>query len=163
VVRHLPVETEPAEPAIGQIEMNLVAEPTFGPDAEAVADDQYPDHQIGVGQTDGPSSYRKAREASAPPTDRTNRSIEPQHVIGRDMLFETETVETALPASPSARPSSATLPLHRQSESSAPSPPASTIFSTESAETDRRVRNPSCCLAASNNRLLALSSPVDLE
>ena len=48
MVRHLPVETKSAEPAIGQIEMNLVAEPTLGPDAEAVVDDQHPDHQIGV-------------------------------------------------------------------------------------------------------------------
>jgi hypothetical protein len=48
VVRHIAVEAEPAEPAIGQIEVHLFTEPPLGADAEAVADQQHPDHQLGI-------------------------------------------------------------------------------------------------------------------
>jgi hypothetical protein len=48
VIRDRPLESEPAEPAIGEVQVHLLAEPTLGPDAEAVADDQHPDHQLRV-------------------------------------------------------------------------------------------------------------------
>src|ERR1700733_3800802 len=42
------VESEPAEPPVRQIEVDLFAEAPFRADTEAVADDQYPDHQLGI-------------------------------------------------------------------------------------------------------------------
>ena len=48
MVGHVAIEAEPAEPAIGQVQMNLLAQPPLGADAEAVADDQHPDHQLGI-------------------------------------------------------------------------------------------------------------------
>ena len=42
------VEPEPAEPPVCQIEVDLFAEPPLGADTEAVADDQHPDHQLGI-------------------------------------------------------------------------------------------------------------------
>src|SRR3546814_12297798 len=45
VVRHRTVQAEPAEPAIRQVEMNLVAQPALRPDAHAIADDQHSDHE----------------------------------------------------------------------------------------------------------------------
>ena len=53
MIRHLAVQTEPTEPAIGEIEMDLVTEPPFGTDAHAVADDQHAQHQVGINR--GPS------------------------------------------------------------------------------------------------------------
>lgn len=38
----------PAEPAIGKIEMDLLAQSPLGSDAVAVADDQHPEHQFGL-------------------------------------------------------------------------------------------------------------------
>ena len=48
VVRHIAFQTEPAEPSVGEVQMDLLAKPPLRPDAEAVADDQHPDQQLGV-------------------------------------------------------------------------------------------------------------------
>ena len=48
VIRHLAVEAKPAEPAIGKVEMNLLAQPPLRPDAHAVAHDQHPHHQLRI-------------------------------------------------------------------------------------------------------------------
>src|SRR5215218_8407097 len=48
VVRHVAFQTEPAEPSVGEVQMDLLAKPPLRPDAEAVADDQHPDQQLGV-------------------------------------------------------------------------------------------------------------------
>jgi len=48
VVGHRAIEPEPAEPPVGEIQMDLFAQPPLRADAEAVADDQHPDHQFGI-------------------------------------------------------------------------------------------------------------------
>jgi hypothetical protein len=39
-----PIEAKATEPAVCQIEMDLIAQPPLRADAEAIADDQHPDH-----------------------------------------------------------------------------------------------------------------------
>ena len=48
VIRHLVLKPEAAEPAIGQIEIDLLAQTPLGADAEAIAHDQHPDHQLRI-------------------------------------------------------------------------------------------------------------------
>ena len=48
MIRHAAVEPEPAEPAVRQIEVDLLAQAPLGADAEAIAHDQHPDHQFGI-------------------------------------------------------------------------------------------------------------------
>src|SRR6187455_3633346 len=48
VIGHRSIQVEPAEPAIGQVQLNLLAQPALGADTEAVADDQHPDHQLRI-------------------------------------------------------------------------------------------------------------------
>jgi hypothetical protein len=48
VVGHLAVEPEPAEPSVREVEVDLLAQPLLRADAEAVADDQDQDHQLGI-------------------------------------------------------------------------------------------------------------------
>jgi hypothetical protein len=48
VIRHPVIEIQVAEPAIGKVKLDLLAHPAFRPDAVAVADDQHPDHELGV-------------------------------------------------------------------------------------------------------------------
>jgi len=48
MIRDVAVEPQTAEPAIGQIEMDLVAEPTLRANPEAIADDQHAHHQLGI-------------------------------------------------------------------------------------------------------------------
>src|SRR5712675_2570195 len=48
VVRHLAVEAEPTEPAVGEVQVNLLAQPPFRTNAVAVANQQHPDEQLGI-------------------------------------------------------------------------------------------------------------------
>ena len=48
MVRHVAIETQPAEPSIGQVQMHFLAESTLRPYPEAVADDEHADHQLGI-------------------------------------------------------------------------------------------------------------------
>src|SRR5215211_4332012 len=48
VIGHPTVQPEPTEPAVGEVEVHFFAKPPLGADAEAVTDDQHPDHQLRV-------------------------------------------------------------------------------------------------------------------
>ena len=48
MIGHVAVEPEPAKPAIGQVQMDLLAQPPLRADAEAVADDQHADQQFRI-------------------------------------------------------------------------------------------------------------------
>jgi len=48
VVRHLAIEPEPTEPAIGQVQVHLLAQPPFGTDAVAVPNQQHPHEQFRI-------------------------------------------------------------------------------------------------------------------
>jgi len=50
MVRNVALQAEPAEPPIGEVQVNLLAQPALRADAEAVAHDQHPDHQLRVDQ-----------------------------------------------------------------------------------------------------------------
>src|SRR5215469_367091 len=47
-VGHLAVEIETTEPAIGKVKLHFLAQPTLRTDAVAIADNQHPDHELGV-------------------------------------------------------------------------------------------------------------------
>ncbi len=42
VVRHLAIEAKPTEPAVGEVQVHLLAQPPFGTDAVAIAIQQHP-------------------------------------------------------------------------------------------------------------------------
>ena len=46
MVGHLIIEIEPAEPAIGQMQIDLLAQPPLEADAIAIANNQHPDHEF---------------------------------------------------------------------------------------------------------------------
>ena len=48
VIGYRVVEIEPAEPAIGQMQLDFLAQLTLKTDAIAVADHQHPQHELGV-------------------------------------------------------------------------------------------------------------------
>ncbi len=48
VIRHRTVQTEAAEPPVGQIEVGLIAQAPLRSDAEAVTDQEHPDHQLRI-------------------------------------------------------------------------------------------------------------------
>ncbi len=46
VVRHLAIEAELVEPAVGEVQVHLLAQPPFGANAKAVANKQHPDESL---------------------------------------------------------------------------------------------------------------------
>jgi hypothetical protein len=48
MIGHMAVEPEPAEPPIRQIEVDFFAQAPLGADTKAVADDEHPNHQLGI-------------------------------------------------------------------------------------------------------------------
>ena len=48
MIRDIAVEPEPAEPPVREIEVDLFAEAPLRADAEAIPDDEHPDHQLGI-------------------------------------------------------------------------------------------------------------------
>src|SRR6202042_465811 len=68
------VEPQSTEPAIGQIEMDLLAQPSLRANAEAVADDQHPDQQLGINRGTPDLAIVGPRCARTPDKS-TNRSI----------------------------------------------------------------------------------------
>jgi len=46
MIGHHPIQTEPEKPPVGQVEVNLIAQAPFRSDAEAVTDEEHPDHQF---------------------------------------------------------------------------------------------------------------------
>jgi hypothetical protein len=92
VVGHRIFEVDPAEPAVRQVQMHLLAQPALGADAEAMADDQHPDHQFRVdGGAAGVAVER--REVLAQTTEVKNPVDAAKQVVARDVIVEVEGVE----------------------------------------------------------------------
>ena len=95
MVRHRVVEPQAAEPAVGEVEMDFVAQPAFGANAVAVADDQHPDHQFRIDRRtpSGAVVIFEVRTQILQVEATVNR---PQQVIGRNMILKIEAVEQSI-------------------------------------------------------------------
>src|SRR6516164_1165198 len=72
VVRHVAVETKTAEPPIGQVQVDFLAQPPFRANAEAVAHDQHADQQLGINRW--PPHFHCSRAPGVPECCRVRRS-----------------------------------------------------------------------------------------
>ena len=95
MVGNLAVQPQPAEPAVGQAEVDLLAQPPVRADAEAIADNQHPDHQLRI---DRGSSYLAVVGFKMRPNLRQiDEAVNlAQEVIVRDMTLKAEAVEQRL-------------------------------------------------------------------
>src|SRR6266513_524951 len=92
MIGYLAIKTEAAKPDVSKSEMNLLAEAPLRPDAEAIADNQYSDHQLGINRR--PAHAAVKRRQLPPQTTKLNEPIDrPQPVIGRNVPFERELIE----------------------------------------------------------------------
>jgi hypothetical protein len=82
VVRHLAIEPKPTDPAIGEVQVNLLAQPPFRANAKAVANKQHPDEPFGINR--GPASRAVKRRQMAPDLRQSDQSTSasgrPEHV-----------------------------------------------------------------------------------
>ena len=87
MVRHVAVEPEAAEPPVSQVEVNLITKPSLRADAETVADDQHPDHQLGIDRWP-PQRAVERRQLAAQITEFHEPVDRAQQMIGRNMPLE---------------------------------------------------------------------------
>src|SRR5712675_194343 len=64
VVRHFAIEPEPTEPAVGEVQVNLLAQPPFGTNAVAVANQQHPDQQFGINRRPASRAVKRRQVAA---------------------------------------------------------------------------------------------------
>ena len=92
MIRHAAVKPEAAEPAIRQVKVDLLAQAPLGADAEAVSDDEHPDHQFGI---DRWPPHRAVEGGQLPP--QVVKLHEPvdgaQQMVSWNVPFERELVE----------------------------------------------------------------------
>jgi hypothetical protein len=72
--------------------VDLLAEPPLRPNAEAVADNQHPDHQLGIDRR-SPRAAVKWRQLSPYVAELYEPVDRPQKVMWRNMPFERELIE----------------------------------------------------------------------
>lgn len=75
MVGHAAIALQTAEPAVCQVEVDLFAQAPFRTDAEAIADQPHPDHQLG-GDRGPPDSAVGGRQLRLQPSNSTNLSID---------------------------------------------------------------------------------------
>src|SRR5689334_5662483 len=92
MVGHFAVEPQATEPAICQIEVNLLAKPPLGADAEAIADQQHPDHQLGINR--GPTQLAVERSELAAHPAQVNEAVDrAQQMSNRNVPLQRELIE----------------------------------------------------------------------
>ena len=91
VIGHLVVEIEATKPAVRKVKVDLLAQPPLGADAVAIADNQHPDHKLGIDR--GPANVAvEGRQLVAKLSQYPghHRIDPPQQVASRDAPFEVE-------------------------------------------------------------------------
>ena len=89
VVGHCVFKVESAEPAICQVLVNLFAQPTFGPNAEAVANDQHANHELRIDRWTACVAVER-REVIAQFSEVEEAIDATQQVIAWDAIVEDE-------------------------------------------------------------------------
>src|SRR5262245_30071021 len=94
VIGHLVVEIQAAEPPISEVKLDFLAQLALEADAVAVADDQHPQHELGIDgrpadlAVEGPQLLAKVGQH--PRHDRVDAA---QEMARRNALFQVEQVE----------------------------------------------------------------------
>jgi hypothetical protein len=92
VVRYVAIQAQAAEPAVGQVEVDLLAEPPLRADAQAVAHQQHPDHQLGIDR--GPADRAVERGQVRPHALQVHEAVDGAEQMGlRDAPLQRELVE----------------------------------------------------------------------
>jgi hypothetical protein len=95
MVRHCGFEAKPAEPPVGEVEADLVAQSPLGTDRVAIADQQHSEHQLRI--------YRRAPDLAVERLELLTDHVEveqriqlTQQMVRRNLVLEPEIVEQPL-------------------------------------------------------------------
>src|SRR5215471_16047529 len=94
MVGDLVVKIEPTEPAIGKVKLDLLAQLALRTDAVAVADNQHPDHELGVDRRPADLAVERLQILAKPSQyPRHSRIDAAQEMVCRNTPFEIEQIE----------------------------------------------------------------------
>src|SRR5277367_145120 len=95
MIGDIAIEPQSTKPAIGQIEMDLLAQATLRTNAKAIADNEHPDHQLRIDR--GPSHVAVIGPQMRPNLGQIDETVDlAQQVIVRDAPIEAEAVKQRL-------------------------------------------------------------------
>jgi hypothetical protein len=92
MIRHLVLDVDLAEPAVGEVHLDLATQRPLRADREHVADDEHPDHEHRIER--GPSDCGIVRrQLGVHPRQIQNRIDLAHQMIGRNNVVEMELIE----------------------------------------------------------------------
>jgi hypothetical protein len=113
VVGDLAVQPQAAEPAIGEVEMDLLAEPPLRADPQAVAHQQHPDHQLGIDRR--PADRAVERRQVCADAAQIHEPVDgPEQMVLRHMPLQRELVEQRALIDPTLAHHRCTLPPQQE-------------------------------------------------
>ena len=89
VIWNFVLDAEAAEPAIGEVDLDFPAQRPLGADAENVADDEQPDHQLGINRWPA-HLWVVGRQLSANPREVQHRGDRADLMVLRHGVFKIE-------------------------------------------------------------------------
>ena len=92
MVGHSVAQIEPAEPTICEVEVHLLAQAAFRADAEQIANQQHPEHQLRVDRG-SPTRAIARRQRLAHEAEVQHAVDASEQVVDRHMIIEPETIE----------------------------------------------------------------------
>jgi len=92
MVRHLAGQAEPAEPAIGQVQVHLIAQAPLRPNAHDISDNQHSHDQLWIDRRSTKMAVERAQLRPHPVNVEKPVDLS-KHVIGRHMLVQIEVIE----------------------------------------------------------------------
>lgn len=92
MIRHLVLESQPTEPAIGEVEVNLLAKASLGPQPHDIADHQHPDHELRIERGTTGMSVKNA-DFFVQVTQIQKTVDISKEMVGRNMRLEIELIE----------------------------------------------------------------------
>src|SRR5208283_1471391 len=112
VVGHLVLEPEPAEPAIGQVQMHFLAQTSLRTDPEAVAHQQHSHHQLGINGWSARMAIRR-REMLAQIRQVEKPVNAPEQMLRGHMLIEVEGIKESVLVAAALSHHAGALPIAR--------------------------------------------------
>src|SRR6185295_5060685 len=93
VIGNLVVEIKPTEPAVGQMQLNLLTQPPLKANAVAVANDQHPDHKLGINRRPANIAIEEGQFLAYIGPDPRHDWIDPaQQLVSWNALFGVEKI-----------------------------------------------------------------------
>lgn len=95
MIRYLILKTQPAEPAIGKVQMHLLAKTPLRANAKTVADDQHANDQLGIDRGSAGMAVKRG-EMSTQLGEIEEAVYVAKQVAGRNVIVEVEGVKQSV-------------------------------------------------------------------